>query len=82
MFPGAVARRLGTARNPGPTGLGAVAAVEIDSSAIFMDLSRYGRSMDAELPAAPEFDSSEGVSALADGGPCGSFSTRFKCVPD
>jgi hypothetical protein len=47
-----------------------------------MDLSLYGRSMDAELPAAPEFDSSEGVSALADGGPCGSFSTRFKCVPD
>ena len=51
-FPGAVAHRLGKAGNPEPNGLMAVAAFDIDSSAIFMDLSLCDGSVEAQLLAA------------------------------
>jgi len=52
MFPGAVTHRLGKACNPDPNGLNAVAALDIDSSAIFMDLFLCDGSVEAQLLAA------------------------------
>jgi len=52
MFPGAVTHRLGTAGNPDPNGLIGVAALDIDSSAIFMDLFLCDGSVEAQLLAA------------------------------
>jgi hypothetical protein len=52
MFPGAGANRLGKPCNPEPNGLNAVAALDVDSSAIFMDLFLCDGSVEAQLLAA------------------------------
>jgi len=52
MFPGAVTHKPGRACNPAPNGLNAVAAFDIDSSAIFMDLFLCDGSLEAQLLAA------------------------------
>jgi hypothetical protein len=52
MLPGAVADGLGKACNPAPDRPNAVAALDIDWSAIFMDLSLCDRSLEAQILAA------------------------------